>query len=151
WLPFRERYLDEFIRHDGWTSDSKACAHCAHFEASYRCLECVGLSSVCADCMLKSHLHLPLHRIEKWSGWFWMSASLAELGLTIQLGHEGKSCNDAMVPKIPLTVVHTNGVHAVRVSFCRCGHAPSGHYYSTQLLRVRWFPATMLRPATVFT
>ncbi|KAH7904113.1 hypothetical protein BJ138DRAFT_1119717 [Hygrophoropsis aurantiaca] len=151
WLPFRERYLEELVRHDGWVSETKTCAHCKQSEATHKCLDCFRLSNLCTSCMLLLHQHLPLHMIARWNHSFWVRTSLCDLGLIIQLGHDDGLCNDPMTPKWPLTIVHSNGVHAVRVAFCQCSHSAGGHYYGTQLLRVRWFPATMARPSTAFT
>jgi len=47
-------------------------------------------------------------------------------------------------------VFDTSGVHAVNIDYCDC---PSNNILDrrTQLLRQGWFPATFLRPNTVFT
>jgi len=41
------------------------------------------------------------------------------------------------------------GVHYIAVDFCNCRHGI--FHQRTQLLRARWFPATVNRPKTVFT
>lgn len=70
----------------------------------------------------------------------------------MQLGHNGRAClNPVTEFHRPLMVIHTNGVHKVRVRFCQCGEPAGGHYFGTQLIRSRWFPSTMARPRTAFT
>ena len=45
-------------------------------------------------------------------------------------------------------VFDLSGVHRLVTRYCKCRDAPPKH---VQLLRARWFPATIERPATVFT
>ncbi|KAJ8495283.1 hypothetical protein ONZ45_g12926 [Pleurotus djamor] len=70
------------------------------------------------------------------------------MGLRVQLGHQGGKCPvpDA-APKV-FTVLHVNGLHTVNVDFCNCHCRISRPY---QLLRERWFPATVKLPATCAT
>jgi hypothetical protein len=51
----------------------------------------------------------------------------------------------------PFTVYHTNGWHAIKISFCECGGPAGGYLYSNQLLRSLWFPVSLARPRTAFT
>jgi hypothetical protein len=81
----------------------------------------------------------------------WQPARLVDLGLSVQMGHNGGSCPAPHTFDTPLTVYHTNGAHAVKVSFCKCGGPPGGYLYPNQLLRSFWFPASLTRPRTAFT
>ena len=47
-----------------------------------------------------------------------------------------------------ITVIHTNGIHEVRVNFCGCR---LGFELRTQLLRFGWWPATPLNPRSAAT
>ena len=47
-----------------------------------------------------------------------------------------------------LRIVHTNGVHELSVTFCRC---PNAQREDIQLLKLGYFPASRLRPSTAFT
>jgi hypothetical protein len=76
---------------------------------------------------------------------------LINLGLSVQLGHNGAACPSPVTFEAPLTVYHTNGAHFVKVSYCQCGGPAGGYLYPTQLLRATWFPASLTRPRTVFT
>jgi hypothetical protein len=73
------------------------------------------------------------------------------LGLSVQLGHNGAACPSPVTFEAPLTVYHTNGAHFVKVSYCQCGGPAGGYLYPNQLLRATWFPASLTRPRTVFT
>jgi hypothetical protein len=75
--------------------------------------------------------------------------TLHALGLRFQLGHcVGESCSASTQARGAFTVVHTNGIHAVNVDFCRC----SGQVdKQIQLLKVGWWPATCLEPRSAVT
>ncbi|TDL14293.1 hypothetical protein BD410DRAFT_846162 [Rickenella mellea] len=90
----------------------------------------------------------PLHRIEFWTGDFWQKSSLHSLGLVVSLSHTGVACPNCST-QTELTVIDTTGIHTVSVIFCDCHFASLPH--RTQLLRIRWWPATVDRPHTVTT
>lgn len=77
-----------------------------------------------------------------WNGSHFLKTTLATLGLRIQLGHaKSTRCarpkpafNDSFV------VLDTNGIHEVNLDYCGCETAQD---QTTQLLRFRWFPATL--------
>ncbi len=54
-----------------------------------------------------------------------------------------------------MDVLHTTGIHEVKVAFCGCppgvGYAPDDTDNYKQLLRERFFPATPKQPATAVT
>ena len=69
------------------------------------------------------------------------------LGLTIQLGHPPhQTCRAPAARR--LVIVHTNGLHTVQVTFCRCDGCPE---FRTQILRYGWWPATSTDPQTCAT
>lgn len=87
---------------------------------------------------------------QRWNGHFFDKTNLAELGLRIQLGHDGGTCPcPARGPK-GFIVFDTSGAHTVNVDFCGC--ITNGTLdRRVQLLRKQWFPATSARPQTVVT
>lgn len=64
------------------------------------------------------------------------------------MGHTVGGCPSAGETVVHLRVYDTSGVHTLPVTFCDCIGAPSR---AVQLLRIGWYPATVLRPRTVFT
>ena len=75
---------------------------------------------------------------------------LGSLGLTLQLGHpEGDPCPYPS-KKHQLTVFDLSGVHQVVVQFCTCDPINAAARRE-QLIDETWFPATLVRPNTVFT
>ena len=48
-------------------------------------------------------------------------------------------------------VFDLGGVHRLVVRYCNCGSLGASVAKYRQLLRARWFPATIDRPSTVFT
>jgi len=57
---YREAYLDEMIRHDGWQPND-ICQQCGS-DGLYKCKDCLGFRLLCRDCFIGTHTHLPLHR-----------------------------------------------------------------------------------------
>ena len=76
---------------------------------------------------------------------------LIDLGLCVQLGHNGGPCATPRTFETPLTVYHTNGAHLVNVSYCECNEPAGSYLFANQLLRSSWFPASLTRPRTAFT
>ena len=77
--------------------------------------------------------------------------SLFELGVSHQLGHDvGDPCP---LPSDPTTITlfDISGVHKVRIAYCFCSDRMDPATRRCQLLRIRWFPATWVRPSTAFT
>jgi hypothetical protein len=66
------------------------------------------------------------------------------------LGHRvGEPCaNPSRAARDDFVVVDENGVHEVGLDFCDCEWADDA---VTQLLRVRWFPATTTAPKSAAT
>ncbi|KAL1940996.1 hypothetical protein VTO73DRAFT_7632 [Trametes versicolor] len=101
---------------------------------------------VCID--VSTAWRLPLIR---WNGHSFERVSLADLGLIVQLGHDGQQCPDPS-PARQILVFHSNGYHSVNVRLCECATVSSDAPPSwRQFLRADWFPATHTRPSTAFT
>ena len=82
-------------------------------------------------------------------GGFFRRVSLEGLGLVVNLGHGGDSC-PIFTNTEKMLVVDLSGHHAVHVRPCKCSKSGFLENYR-QLLRVGWYPASFLRPKTVFT
>jgi hypothetical protein len=89
-------------------------------------------------------------RFQAWNGTFFKFQSLKSLGLHIQLGHSvGEPCTNPEVAFADdFVVVDTHGIHFIGLDFCGCESAKP---HTTQLLRARWFPATVTNPKTAST
>ncbi|KAJ3508321.1 hypothetical protein NMY22_g16650 [Coprinellus aureogranulatus] len=120
-------------------------------EPLYRCLSCCNTSLLCRECMRAEHVHLPLHRIEKWNGVHFERSSLKALGVRIQLGHPpGERCYaPARAFNDDFVVIDCDMVHSVAVDYCTCGHTAKPEF--EQLLERRFYPATIERPKTAAT
>ena len=66
WLPYRSAMLDEMLRLDGLGDFTalELCVSCTKSVGEYRCSDCFGDNMHCSGCILSSHRHLPLHRIQ---------------------------------------------------------------------------------------
>lgn len=113
-----------------------------------RCRDCALASSMCVECILEKHIHLPFHRLEKWTGSYFRRWSLHKSGYSLALGHGGTHCPCASDVNTKLIIVHVNGLHRIRIIYCRCYGAPSEPY---QLLAASLYPATWDTPQTAFT
>ncbi|KAI0054927.1 hypothetical protein BV25DRAFT_1922257 [Artomyces pyxidatus] len=152
WLPLRDTFMDELLRHEGLGRHLSIpqCTGCGDAVACVRCEDCFGSPLVCESCICADHAKEPLHRIQKWNGAFFEKYSLSEAGLCIQLGHDGLVCPLPRPYTTTMTVIDISGVHRVCVRFCDCSNAGTAYNY-VQLLRARWWPATVQRPRTVIT
>ncbi|KIJ47588.1 hypothetical protein M422DRAFT_145094, partial [Sphaerobolus stellatus SS14] len=100
---------------------------------------------LCTECTIEQHTHSPLHRLKTWNGTYFEEASLANLGLVLNIDHEPTVC---LVITHSLTVMDINGLHNVRLSRCWC----LGYFnLATVLFHREWIPATLIRPGTAFT
>jgi hypothetical protein len=89
--------------------------------------------------------------LQKWTGEFFVRTTFLELGATYQLGHRiGESCTMPS-PAVDLTLFDTSNVTVIRIHYCYCGEPGQQQPPRVQLLRIRWFPATLKQPGTAFT
>ncbi|KAF7367658.1 CxC2 domain-containing protein [Mycena sanguinolenta] len=170
WMEYRDEYLDEMLRLEGRGAaiSHTRCASCEEDSPLFRCANqvCHGPEMFCVACIIKSHACLPTHWIEaslfsysktslnevwlqKWNGDHFERRSLYDLGLVIQLGHPpGYFCPTARPAHKDFVVIDVTGIHKVRVNFCECdAHVK----HRQQLMRVRWWPATVKDPQTCAT
>lgn len=80
---------------------------------------------------------------------FFKRVTLESLGLVFNLGHSTQCC-PASVETHRMLVIDLSGHHTVCLRFCRCSKNGFLENYR-QLLRVGWYPASVLRPQTAFT
>ncbi|KIJ30133.1 hypothetical protein M422DRAFT_134696, partial [Sphaerobolus stellatus SS14] len=114
------------------------------------CIDCDTSGLYCTACLMQSHTRSPLHRVKTWNGTYFEESSLASAGLTLKLGHDPALCDSRKAKNHShlMTVMDTNGLHNVRLTWCRCyGFSQLGR----ELLRLQWVLATLVRPGTAFT
>ncbi|KAF9777722.1 hypothetical protein BJ322DRAFT_1015452 [Thelephora terrestris] len=152
WVRHRSIFLDELLRLEGLgdaSNCSQPCPDCSRHPATFRCYDCLEGTLRCSACTVLFHRDLPLHKIQRWNGAFFETVSLESLGLVINLSHSGGACPVNTDTK-RIFVVDLSGYHFVRIRFCTCPHTSFLDLFR-QFLRVRWFPASILQPKTVFT
>ncbi|TFK59425.1 hypothetical protein BDN72DRAFT_780779 [Pluteus cervinus] len=122
---------------------------CSKAPALHRCRDCFLAPALCLTCLVNAHLHSPFHRVQTWTGKFFVNDNLATLGLVVNLGHGGLRCPKSSEGDVrQMVIVHTNGMHLLRFSFCICLYAQSDF---VQLVESQLFPATVDRPDTALT
>ncbi|KAI0057483.1 hypothetical protein BV25DRAFT_1812316 [Artomyces pyxidatus] len=151
-MGVRDVFLDESIRQEGLGifSEPPQCSACCNDVGLVRCEDCVGMHMMCNTCICDAHAREPLHRIKRWNGEFFADYTLAQAGLCIQLGHDGCPCPSPRSHPNKITVIDISGIRSVTVRYCDCGDLALSHTY-VQLLRAKWWPATIARPRTVIT
>jgi CxC2 like cysteine cluster associated with KDZ transposases len=107
---------------------------------------CIGLR--CVPSHISQGINLT-RTPQQWNGSFFVRTTLRDLGLVVHLGHQGLSCPFLGRILDNFTVVHTNGIHTVKVRFCACPRERSQPKF--QLLRCSWLPASSQDPRTAFT
>ncbi|KAJ7916661.1 hypothetical protein B0H13DRAFT_1609156 [Mycena leptocephala] len=151
WMGYRDEYLDEMLwleGRGGQVYDSN-CASCGQQAPTYRCANqhCHGAEIFCAACIVNNHALLPTHW--EWNGEYFEWRALYDLGLVIQLGHpHGYACSTSTCAHKGFVLMDITGIHTVRVNFCECDACVS---HRQQLMRVRWWPATVKNPKTCAT
>lgn len=123
---------------------------CTKEVALYRCADCSFPRVLCRTCINTTHSSNPFHHAQKWTGFFFERVPLSELGRSIKLGHRGKLCSNRLLGSEgrATKVVHSNGIHEVRIECCHCILALPE---PDQLMQSSLFPATLERPKTAFT
>ncbi|PPQ72950.1 hypothetical protein CVT25_004566 [Psilocybe cyanescens] len=121
WLNLWNSCLDEILCHDGPVDTSFECGTCSMNNALFRCKDCGhGCTMFCDRCIIEKHMELELHQVEKWNGSFFEKAPLCNLGLRIQLGHDGGQCPLPVLGPQNFIVFDLSGAHQVNVNFCGC-------------------------------
>ena len=93
----RDEYLQ--VLYDLEAGPGTAFCQCRK-PALWGCLECVGYTPLCTDCLQHSHALLPFHHVEFWSQSCWKAAWLRTVGIQIHLGHRGLPCTCLMAHEI---------------------------------------------------
>ncbi|KAF9003785.1 hypothetical protein BDZ89DRAFT_1080847 [Hymenopellis radicata] len=75
--------------HDAVIGDCRRCGQPE--KAIFRCQQC-RTRPVCSSCIVQCHQHCHFHRIQRWNLQFFGVASLHDLGLVFNLGHDGDKC-----------------------------------------------------------
>jgi hypothetical protein len=169
WVSEQEIFLRELIRLEG-RGDSlgqELCGECNERVPEYRCRDCFGTTLYCKTCTVARHYENPCHRVQvglsctyspscadettqQWNGTFFECVALKKLGLRVQLGHRvGETCiNPKPASGDDFVLLDTQGIHEIGLDYCDCETAESPQ---VQLLRNRWFGATVANPKTAAT
>ncbi|KAH9031510.1 hypothetical protein EDB85DRAFT_1865757, partial [Lactarius pseudohatsudake] len=84
-------YLDCLLDYEGVLATT-TCQSCKSAPFEWRCSDCFPALVLCKVCCQKSHRQLPFHRVQKWTGKYFMPSWLREVGVSLHLGHSGDLC-----------------------------------------------------------
>ena len=76
---------------EGVPKDAQCC-RCKSRTSPWRCLDCHGRPIYCDKCLYADHVVNPFHRIEIFTGSYYKSSALHQVGISLWLGHQGKPC-----------------------------------------------------------
>jgi len=164
--------FDKLLCHDGLGDflGHTNCSHCGKVPRIIKCKDCLsGRLLKCPECIVILHQSLPLHRVDvscnltespdgsqspddflqRWNGLFFDNDSLQQLGLCYQVGHSGGVCPFPQAGPKNFVVLDISGPHFITIDYCNCGDEPLTNW--VQLLREKWFPATLSCLQSVFT
>ncbi|KAH9016576.1 hypothetical protein EDB84DRAFT_1276856 [Lactarius hengduanensis] len=68
------------------------CQSCMSAPFEWRCTDCFPTLVLCKECCRKSHQRLPFHRVQRWTGKYFISSWMWEVGISLRLGHSGDLC-----------------------------------------------------------
>jgi hypothetical protein len=83
-----------------------------------------------------------------WNGSYFVPGTLAQHGLRVQLSHFGRPCYTPKPAHQDFVVIDIHGIQVVAMDYCGCGLSMPE---AEQLLRERWYPASVLAPRTACT
>ncbi|KAJ7690849.1 hypothetical protein B0H17DRAFT_1201429 [Mycena rosella] len=120
------------------------------------CSNCLDSEMLCRQCWLDKHCMMPPHWALIWNATdkFFEKSNFCHVrkNTVIGLGHHGQLCRDAELRRT-FTSVHSNGVHAITLAFCRCptadGQCSTPEFQ--QLLHAGIFPGSIKEPKTGYT
>jgi hypothetical protein len=142
------------LEHYANQSEHDTCV-CRSGKCLVQCRDCCFLyPTSCVKCFIKAHRKMPFHWAYRWDydNGHYTKQDYSHLSdnCAIQLGHSISDTDvcEASTSTLLFTVVHSNGIHATRIRYCRC---PNATDKVTQLMRARLFPATPQDPKTAFT
>ncbi|KAJ7764957.1 hypothetical protein DFH07DRAFT_770232 [Mycena maculata] len=143
WRPMKAFFLDEIIRHEGLGPTTRSAGRL------FKCYDC-GEFLQCKTCCIAHHARSPLHVLREWMGDFWVDRTLADIGLVYQLGHGGFPCIFPDDRAYKMTILDAPIIHQIQVRYCKCEKSDTANNRE-QLLRNRWYPATVTDPRTCAT
>ncbi|KAE9398182.1 hypothetical protein BT96DRAFT_822298 [Gymnopus androsaceus JB14] len=117
----------------------------------FQCNDCFKYQTSCETCFICNHINNPFHWARVWQPeeglYHKMDISCLDSNqYTILLCPYGSVCKEPDPTPYKMTVVHTNGVHAIRIRHCYCDGSPD---YMKQCMMARLFPATPKNPRTL--
>ena len=84
--------LPALLSREALPIERSRCDHCGRdLWAIWRCKDCCLARPLCRNCMRTTHWDNPFHKIERWTGTYFRSAELWEVGTYVLIPHhEGK-------------------------------------------------------------
>ncbi|KIK52663.1 hypothetical protein GYMLUDRAFT_251034 [Collybiopsis luxurians FD-317 M1] len=125
WEPEIPAFSYEILRHEGLENAYNSESGCPCDKVKWkneplqmhRCVDCFEPVLCCKDCLLRSHESNPFHNIERWTGTYFESTSLHDLGLVLHLGHSLLLPCLAPSKIQAFTIIDINRIHRAAIRF----------------------------------
>jgi hypothetical protein len=111
-IPRMDPYLHCLRNYEGVPATTM-CQSCTSAPFEWRCSDCFPVLVLCKECCRKSHWQLPFHRVQKWTGTYFIQSWLREVGVSLCLGHSGDLCPIQSVHRQPFSILNHSLKHAV--------------------------------------
>lgn len=135
-------------------SGNYSCIQCGNSNCQLAsCTDCFNENLFCSACLCSRHINSHFHRIwnfNKSKNCFFPS-SLTDHGYTTFICHENGSICNCPGDTQDFTVLHTNGVHKLKIHQCKCDPNSCAKITIHQLLANRLFPHSWTSPSTLYT
>lgn len=117
-----DEYLSKILEHECHSTSTPDTSCSCGAPSLFQCAACDVAPYFCSPCIVVQHTSLPCHRLQQWRGQHFEPTSLMDLGFVYAVGHNGEPCPHLPSSATPkrLTVVDTNGIHTLPVTYCHC-------------------------------
>jgi len=92
-LQYRDKISTRILQNEG-LDPFQLCSDCHAHPAKWRCLTCSS-NVFCRSCCRQRHALDLFHNIERWTGQYFQTSCLWEVGARLYMGHNGKPCPTA--------------------------------------------------------
>ncbi|KAN0137652.1 hypothetical protein V8E53_004703, partial [Lactarius tabidus] len=90
-IPRIGPYLNCLLQSEG-VPVRTMCQSCMSALFEWRCTDCFPAVVLCKQCCQNTHQCHPFHRVQKWTGKFFIPSWLQEIRISLCLGHSGGLC-----------------------------------------------------------
>ena len=93
YISKEQEYLHHILAGHAPSNSSRVCQICRTGRtADWRCRDCSSADDLCDVCVVERHSFNLCHRVQRWGGTYFQDSFLAQAGLCLHLGNQGRPC-----------------------------------------------------------